>query len=158
MVVEWGEEMSNVEKFLKKPITKYIILFLLMLPVVPVGLNILHLNKYSGFSSVLRLNLSLILVFVFLSILMFGLYTLNKNKSVGVIIFTVISLLSTGFGSYFAFVNMRVYHSLNNMKQSQETVINYSLVTMSDFNIKSIEDLKGKKIGTLKYYKSRGIE
>lgn len=145
--------MSNVEKFLKKPITKYIILFLLMLPVVPVGLNILYLNKYSGFSSVLRLNLSLILVFVFLSILMFGLYTLNKNKSVGVIIFTVISLLSTGFGSYFAFVNMRVYHSLNNMT-TQETVINYSLVTMSDSNIKSIEDLKGKKIGTLNITKS----
>lgn len=149
--------MNHVEKLLKKPIIKYIILFLLILPVVPVVLNILYLNKYSGFSSVLRLNLSLILIFIFLSILMFGLYTLNKNKSIGVMIFTVIALVSTGFGSYFAFVNMRVYNSLNNMT-TQETVINYSLVTMSDSNIKTVQELKGKKIGTLNITKSEVLD
>ena len=137
--------MSNLNKLLRKPILKYIVLFLLILPIFPVGLNVLYLNKYSGFSSTLRINSSLILIFIFLSILMFGLYSLKKNKSIGILVFTIISVLSTAFGSYFGFVNMKVYNSLNNMT-TQETVINYSLVTMSNAEINEPIDLKGKKL------------
>ena len=149
--------MSNLNKLLRKPILKYIVLFLLILPILPVGLNVLYLNKYSGFSSTLRINSSLILIFIFLSILMFGLYSLKKNKSIGILVFTIISVLSTAFGSYFGFVNMKVYNSLNNMT-TQETVINYSLVTMSNAEINEPIDLKGKKIGTLNITKTEVLE
>ncbi|MGL4372199.1 MAG: hypothetical protein ACRCS6_00360, partial [Turicibacter sp.] len=72
--------MDQLAKILKKPISKYIVLAILISPIIPVILNIVYLNKYSGFSSMLRLNIDLILVFLFLSLLMFGLYMLKNNK------------------------------------------------------------------------------
>ncbi|MFQ7174594.1 MAG: hypothetical protein ACLRQF_22675 [Thomasclavelia ramosa] len=55
---------------------------------------------------------------------------------------SVIAIVSIICSSYFGYVNMKVYKSLNN--KTQETVINYSLVSMTDSNIKSFDDLKGK--------------
>ena len=149
--------MSNLQNILKKPIVKYLLLSLLIIPIIPIVLNIVYINKYSGFNSSLRINVSLILIFAFLSLLMFGMYCLNKNKGIGILVTSVIAIVSIICSSYFGYVNMKVYKSLNNMT-TQETVINYSLVSMTDSNIKSFDDLKGKTIGTLNITKEEVVE
>ena len=63
--------MSNLQNILKKPIVKYLLLSLLIIPIIPIVLNIVYINKYSGFNSSLRINVSLILIFAFLFVCAF---------------------------------------------------------------------------------------
>ena len=100
--------MSNLQNILKKPIVKYLLLSLLIIPIIPIVLNIVYINKYSGFNSSLRINVSLILIFACLSLLMFGMYCLNKNKGIGSLVTSVIAIVSIICSSYFGYVNMKV--------------------------------------------------
>ena len=136
---------------------KWIYRVILILPIIPIVWNMFYLNQYSGFDASLRLNLSLILVFLYLSMLMFGLFFIKSQNKVGTIILTVISLMGLCLGTYFGYVNTRVYNSLNNMTM-QDSVINYSLVTMADSPFNDVSDLEGYTIGTLNLTKQEVVE
>ena len=136
---------------------KWIYRVILILPIIPIVWNMFYLNQYSGFDASLRLNLSLILVFLYLSILMFGLFFIKSQNKVGTIILTAISLMGLCLGTYFGYVNTRVYNSLNNMTM-QDSVINYSLVTMADSPFNDVSDLEGYTIGTLNLTKQEVVE
>ena len=136
---------------------KWIYRVILILPIIPIVWNMFYLNQYSGFDASLRLNLSLILVFLYLSMLMFGLFFIKSQNKVGTIILTAISLMGLCLGTYFGYVNTRVYNSLNNMTM-QDSVINYSLVTMADSPFNDVSDLEGYTIGTLNLTKQEVVE
>ena len=136
---------------------KWIYRLILILPIIPIVWNIIYLNQYSGFDASLRLNISLIFVFLYLTIIMFGLFFIKAQNKVGTIILTAISFIGLCFGTYFGYVNTRVYNSLNNMTM-QESVINYSLVTMADSPFNDVSDLEGYTIGTLNLTKQEVIE
>ena len=136
---------------------KWIYRLILFLPIIPIIWNIIYFNQYSGFDSLLRLNISLILIFLYLTVFLFGLFFIKSNNKIGTSILTVVSLIGFCFGSYFGYVNTRVYNSLNNMTM-QESVINYSLVTMTDRSFSEVSDLEGHTIGTLNLTKQEVID
>ena len=127
---------------------KWIYRLILILPIVPIVWNIIYFNQYSGFDVLLRVNISLIFIFLYLTILLFGLFFIKSRNKAGTGILTTISLIGFCLGTYFGYVNTRVYNSLNNMTM-QESVINYSLVTMTDRSFNKVSDLEGHTIGTL---------
>ena len=136
---------------------KWIYRLIMILPIIPIIWNIIYINQYSGFDSLLRLNLSLIFIFLYLAILMFGLYVVKEENKVGTIILTIVALIGLFTGTYFGYVNTRVYHSLNNMTK-QDSIISYSLVTMADSPFTEAKDLEGYTIGTLNLTKQEVID
>ena len=136
---------------------KWIYRIIMILPIIPIIWNIIYINQYSGFDSLLRLNLSLIFIFLYLAILMFGLYVVKEENKVGTIILTIVALIGLFTGTYFGYVNTRVYHSLNNMTM-QDSIISYSLVTMADSPFTEVKDLEGYTIGTLNLTKQEVID
>ena len=142
---------------LNKNLIRWLFRTTLILPIIPIVLNIIYLNQYSGFDATLRLNISLIFIFGYLAFLMFGCYFIQKKKQIVSIIFVVLSIIGFGVGTYFSYVNMRVYNSLNNMT-TQNSVINYSVVTMSNSSIDNVSQLNGKTIGVLKLSNEEVIE
>ena len=125
---------------LDKNLIRWLFRMALILPIIPIILNIIYLNQYSGFDATLRLNISLIFIFGYLAFLMFGCYFIQKKKQIVSIIFVVLSIIGFGTGTYFSYVNMRVYNSLNNMT-TQNSVINYSVVTMSNSSIDNVSSV-----------------
>ena len=136
---------------------KWIYRLILILPIVPIVWNIIYFNQYSGFDVLLRVNISLIFIFLYLTILLFGLFFIKSRNKAGTRILTAISLIGFCLGTYFGYVNTRVYNSLNNMTM-QESVINYSLVTMTDRSFNKVSDLEGHTIGTLNLTKQEVID
>ncbi len=136
---------------------KWIYRIIMILPIIPIIWNIIYINQYSGFDALLRLNLSLIFIFLYLAILMFGLYVVKEENKVGTIILTIVALIGLFTGTYFGYVNTRVYHSLNNMTM-QDSIISYSLVTMADSPFTEAKDLEGYTIGTLNLTKQEVID
>ena len=84
---------------------KWIYRIIMILPIIPIIWNIIYINQYSGFDSLLRLNLSLIFIFLYLAILMFGLYVVKEENKVGTIILTIVALIGLFTGTYFGYVN-----------------------------------------------------
>ena len=80
---------------------KWIYRLILFLPIIPIIWNIIYFNQYSGFDSLLRLNISLILIFLYLTVFLFGLFFIKSNNKIGTSILTVVSLIGFCFGSYF---------------------------------------------------------
>ncbi|MDE5978136.1 MAG: LCP family protein, partial [Turicibacter sp.] len=128
-----------------------------ILPIVPIIWNIIYINKYSGFESSLRFTLSFVLVFAYLTVLMFGLYSVKKESKVGTLVLGLISCVGMAIGTYSGYVNTRVYQALTNMTMS-ESVINYSLVTMANDSFNEVSDLEGYKIGTLNLTKQEVVD
>ena len=60
---------------------KWIYRIIMILPIIPIIWNIIYINQYSGFDALLRLNLSLIFIFLYLAILMFGLYVVKEEHN-----------------------------------------------------------------------------
>ena len=127
---------------------KWIYRLIMMIPIVPIIWNAIYLNKYSGFDFSLRVNVILVLILLYLSLLMFGLYAIKVESKKGTVVFLTLSVIGLLLGGYGGYVNTRVYNSLTNMTMNESTV-NYSLVTLSNRSFEKVKDLEGYKIGTL---------
>ena len=127
---------------------KWIYRFIMILPIIPIVWNAIYINKYSGFDILLRGNIVLIFILLYLSLLMFGLYAIKIESKKGTIVLTALAIIGMGIGCYGGYVNTRVYQSLTNMTMNESTV-NYSLVTLSTRSFETVTDLEGYKIGTL---------
>ena len=127
---------------------KWIYRLIMMIPIVPIIWNAIYLNKYSGFDFSLRVNVILVLILLYLSLLMFGLYAIKVESKKGTFVFLTLSVIGLLLGGYGGYVNTRVYNSLTNMTMNESTV-NYSLVTLSNRSFEKVKDLEGYKIGTL---------
>jgi len=121
---------------------------LIGLPLIPVGLSVYLLNQYLGLDSIVRLYASCLIVFIYLAIMLLGFYFVNKRLKVGTLIISLIAVLFLIGSSYFSYVNIRIYASLNQMVRNQSE-INYSLVTLSQGKINLESDLDHKKIGII---------
>ena len=122
--------------------------FLSLAPIIPIIVLIIYLNRFVGIDETLRLYISLCLIFIYLLTVALWLYfSVGRNK-IGRFIMTVMSAFLLGGSGYFAYANISVYNSLNRMAINQH-VTNFSLVTMANSEIETVDDLQGKVIGLL---------
>jgi len=118
----------------------------MLLPIFPIALMILYLNRYSGISENLRLLIGLLLIFMTLSLTFLGWWAIRKRyKMLAGFLSVVAGLLLLG-SSYATYINISVYRSLNQMIVDQQTM-DYSLVVMADTGALDISDLDGMLIG-----------
>jgi len=120
----------------------------MVIPVLPIGLSIVSLNKYSGIDRLLRLYVSILIGCVTSAIILFGWHCLKKQKKTGAIIVSVLICVMITGSSYFNYVNAAIQQSLNQMIVTQKTTYHH-LVTMADNQINEVEQLRGMRIGLL---------
>ena len=135
-------------RFIRRPIVQITLSLLFISTVIPVGYNIISLNKYSGLDDSFRLTLSLIIGFGITAFIMFALYSVSKSKPVATLAFTIFSVVIIVGTTYTGYVNARVYNTLSNMTV-QTTVNNYELVSLATQDIETYEDLQGLTIGQI---------
>ena len=79
---------------------KWIYRFIMILPIIPIVWNAIYINKYSGFDILLRGNIVLIFILLYLSLLMFGLYAIKIESKKGTIVLTALAIIGMGIGCY----------------------------------------------------------
>ena len=138
-------------------VKKWGLILLLWLPIAPVALVVYYLNQYSGIDFFLRLLVSLILIFSYLSIIAIGSYFIKRQKKKGIFATSLISIFCLVGSLYFAYINIRIYHTLNQMIRTQSEV-NQSLVSMTLSEINALHDLDGHLVGVLNLSDERVAE
>ncbi|MCL1950993.1 MAG: LCP family protein [Turicibacter sp.] len=127
---------------------KKILAIWMFLPLIPIGLTIYYLNRYSGITGQLRLLLSLLLGFSTLFLMFLGWWSIRAGKRRLSRVLGVLSGVFLVGSAYFTYVNMRVYWTLNQMIVNQQTQ-NYSLVVMAGEGLLQTGDLNGGRIGVI---------
>ena len=140
--------LSKWKHFIETTRGQALICIIFLTTLLPLGLNVVYLNKYSGFDESFRLSLSAILICTTLSLLSFSMYSLFKKRHIKTISFIVASLIVTSIFTYTAYVNYRVYHTLSNLT-IQTTLSNYELVSLVNQPFETYADLEGTKIGKI---------
>ena len=118
------------------------------MPIIPISLIIIYLNRFVGIDATLRLYGSLCLILAYLMIMVLWLYFNEVRNQIGRVVMVLVAAILLGGSGYFAYANINVYHSLSRMVSNQH-VTYFSLVTMVDSEIETIDDLRSKKIGVI---------
>ena len=129
-------------------ITKWIILFLILLPIIPILFANSYLIRYSGFDGLLRTYISIILIGMTLSLIFLGIFFFKKRNKIGTIVLVIIACIVSLGSSYFSYVNANVYKSLSKMT-AEQSITYYNLVTMTESKINETNQLIEKRIGIL---------
>lgn len=127
---------------------KFLLKIWMLLPIVPIGMTILYLNRYSGISEELRQLIGMLLIFVTLSMTFLGWWAIKKSNAFLKFALALIAGIFLLGSSYFTYINMSVYRSLNQMIVNKPTQ-SYSLVVMANREFKAVSDLEGMRIGRI---------
>ena len=129
----------------KKTILAIVFLFL---PLLPVLLTIWYLNRYSGIDFSIRVLLAAILLSLTLAQSFLGTLFVRRNYKKTAIAFLSAALLTIVGSSYFSYINIRVYRSINDMIVTQ-TVVDYNVAVLSNSPAIGLSDLEDKIIGLI---------
>ena len=129
-------------------IKKWGLIILIWLPIIPIALVVYYLNQYAGINLTLRLCVSLILISSYLAILFLGCYFIKKQNYKKASLISIISIAVIIGSGYFAYINFRVYHTLNQMIRTQSE-ISHSLVTLTQSEIQTRYDLENRTLAML---------